>query len=47
LHGIPRTIVSDRGALFVARFWEQLQRSLGTTVIRSSTYHPQMDRRKE
>jgi hypothetical protein len=22
LHGIPRTIVSDRGALFVARFWE-------------------------
>jgi hypothetical protein len=21
LHGIPRTIVSDRGALFVARFW--------------------------
>jgi hypothetical protein len=25
LHGIPRTIVSDRGAPFVARFWEQLQ----------------------
>jgi hypothetical protein len=24
LHGIPRTIVSDRGALFVAHFWEQL-----------------------
>jgi hypothetical protein len=24
LHGIPKTIVSDRGALFVARFWEQL-----------------------
>jgi hypothetical protein len=22
LHGIPKTIVSDRGALFVARFWE-------------------------
>jgi hypothetical protein len=41
LHGIPKTIVSDRGALFVARFWEQLQKSLGTTVIRSSAYHPQ------
>jgi hypothetical protein len=26
LHGILRTIVSDRGALFVARFWEQLQK---------------------
>jgi hypothetical protein len=22
LHGIPKTIVSDRGAPFVARFWE-------------------------
>jgi hypothetical protein len=43
LHGIPKTIVSDRGALFVARFWEQLQKSLGTTVIRSSAYHPQTD----
>jgi hypothetical protein len=42
LHGIPRTIVSDRGALFEARFWEQLQKSLGTTVIRSSAYHPQI-----
>jgi hypothetical protein len=39
LHGIPRTIVSDRGA----RFWEQLQESLGTHVIRSSAYHPQTD----
>jgi hypothetical protein len=24
LHGVPKTIVSDRGALFVARFWEEL-----------------------
>ena len=24
LHGLPRTIVSDRGAQFIARFWEQL-----------------------
>jgi hypothetical protein len=43
LHGIPRTIVSDRGAPFVARFWEQLQESLGTHVIRSSAYHSQTD----
>jgi hypothetical protein len=33
LHGIPRTIVCDRGAPFVARFWEQLQESHGTHVI--------------
>jgi hypothetical protein len=43
LHGLPRTIVSDRGAPFVARFWEQLQESLGTKLIRSSAYHPQTD----
>ncbi|WVZ93795.1 LOW QUALITY PROTEIN: hypothetical protein U9M48_039750 [Paspalum notatum var. saurae] len=41
LHGIPRTITSDRGSLFVSRFWEQLQDALGTNLIRSSTYHPQ------
>jgi len=22
LHGVPKTIISDRGAQFVARFWE-------------------------
>jgi hypothetical protein len=40
LHGIPKTIISDRGTLFVARFWEQLQDALGTKLIRSSAYHP-------
>jgi hypothetical protein len=40
LHGLPRTNVSDRGAPIVARFWEQLQESLGTKLIRSSAYHP-------
>jgi hypothetical protein len=43
LHGLPQTIVSNRGAQFVARFWEQLQESLGTKLVRSSAYHPQTD----
>ncbi|MBS2634099.1 transposase family protein, partial [Salmonella enterica subsp. enterica serovar 1,4,[5],12:i:-] len=47
LHGVPKTIISDRGALFVARFWEQLQLSLGTKLIRSSAYHPQTDGQTE
>ncbi|WVZ71032.1 hypothetical protein U9M48_019659 [Paspalum notatum var. saurae] len=35
------TITSDRGSLFVSRFWEQLQVALGTNLIQSSAYHPQ------
>ena len=42
LHGVPKTIISDRGTQFVARFWEQLQEALGTKLI-SSAYHPQTD----
>src|SRR5438105_722337 len=41
LHGVPKTIMSDRGPQFDARFWEQLQESLGTKLIHSSAYHPQ------
>jgi transposase InsO family protein len=43
LHGILKTIISDRGTQFVARFWEQLHECLGTKLIRSSSYHPQTD----
>jgi hypothetical protein len=32
-HGIPMTIISDRGSIFVARFWEQLHECLGTHLI--------------
>ncbi|WVZ93628.1 hypothetical protein U9M48_039593 [Paspalum notatum var. saurae] len=41
LHGVPLTITSDRGSLFVSRLWEQLQHALGTKLIHSSAYHPQ------
>ena len=30
LHGVPRTIISDRGPQFIARFWEHLHQALGT-----------------
>ncbi|WVZ97817.1 hypothetical protein U9M48_043327 [Paspalum notatum var. saurae] len=42
LHGVPLTITSDRGSLFLSRFWEQLQTALGTNLIHGSAYHPQM-----
>ena len=47
LHGVPKTIISDHGTQFIARFWEQLHASLGTRLIRSSAYHPQTDGQTE
>jgi transposase InsO family protein len=47
LHGIPKTIISDRGSQFVACFGEQLHASLGTQFIHSSAYHPQTDGQTE
>jgi transposase InsO family protein len=41
LHGIPKTIVSDRGPQFVSKFWSELHIFLGTKLLHSSTYHPQ------
>jgi hypothetical protein len=43
LHGVPKTIVLDRGSHFVAHFWEQLHASLGIHLIHSLAYHPQTD----
>jgi hypothetical protein len=39
-HDISKTIISNRGSIFIARFCEQLHECLGTHLIRSSTYHP-------
>jgi hypothetical protein len=46
-HAILKTIISDKGFIFVARFWEQLHECLDTHLIRSSTYHPQTDGQTE
>jgi transposase InsO family protein len=47
LYGVPKMIISDRGAQFIARFWEHLQASLGTKLIRSSAYHPRTNGQTE
>jgi hypothetical protein len=41
LHGVSKTIVSDRGPQFVSKFWEELHKALGTKLLHSSAYHPQ------
>jgi hypothetical protein len=47
LHVISKTIILDRGTQFIARFWERLHECLGTKLIRSSSYHPQIDGQTE
>jgi hypothetical protein len=47
LHRVPKTIISDRGSQFVARFCEQLHASLETHLIHSLAYHPQTDGQTE
>jgi hypothetical protein len=32
-HGILKTIISDKGSIFIAHFWEQLHECLGTHLI--------------
>jgi hypothetical protein len=47
LHGVSKTIISDRCSQFVSRFREQLHVTLGTHMIHSSSYHPQTDGQTE
>jgi hypothetical protein len=41
LHGVPKTIISDRGPQFVSKFWSEQHKSFGTKLLHSLAYHPQ------
>ncbi len=42
-HGLPDSIVSDRGSVFISKFWSSLCYFLGIKRRLSTAFHPQTD----
>jgi len=47
LHGLPESIISDRGVQFTAGMMKELNNLLGIQIKLSTAYHPQTDGQKE
>lgn len=47
LHGLSKTIVSDRDKVFLSNFWKSLFKILKVNLQMSSAYHPQSDGQTE
>jgi transposase InsO family protein len=47
LHGLPKTIVSDRENMFMSNFWQEIFRVVGMTLTPNTRYHPQTDGQTE
>ncbi|KAA3460467.1 DNA/RNA polymerases superfamily protein [Gossypium australe] len=47
LHGVPVSIISDRGPRFTSWFWKALHQALGTRLDFNTAFHPQSDGQSE
>ncbi|KAI3690669.1 hypothetical protein L2E82_48859 [Cichorium intybus] len=47
IQGTPISIMSDRDSRFMSRFWQSLQKALGTKLDMSTAYHPQTNGQSE
>jgi len=47
LHGLPESVVSDRGPQFAAELTKELNRMLGIETKLSTLFHPQTDGKTE
>jgi len=47
LHGLPESMISDRGLQFVAGLTRELNKMLGIETKLSMAYHPETDRQTE
>jgi hypothetical protein len=46
-HGLPDSIISDRGPQFISKFWKSLHGLLGTDIDLSSAFHPETNGQSE
>jgi len=47
LHGLPESVISDRGPQFAAGMTKELNNMLGIETKLSTAYHPEIDRQTE
>lgn len=46
-HGVPDTIVTDRGTQYTGKSWKALMEAMGTRHCKTTAFHPQSDGQTE